>query len=176
MNDYYSHQEFLLKELDKLKSKEKVNCLEFGTGNGSSSLFKNFADIHPNSQIRAFESDYQWFISMSSKYQSQNYKFHYVFDWTHYLDQKKFNNIYDLVFIDQKPWEARIKTIEKLHDRVKIFILHDYDFYNKGVYDKDIYSIGNGSFFHQKFSKNFTMESHFKILPPTLILRNLNIK
>jgi len=170
MNPYYSHQEYLKEELNKVP--KNAICLEFGPGEGSSSVFSEFALKNPQSKIAAFDNKYEWHTSMSSKYKTENYSFSFVSDWNDYLSRKEFNDIYDLIFVDQSPWEARIQTIKRFKVRGKVFILHDYDFYNKGVYDKDIFSVGEGTFFYKHFNDDFVMEPHFGILPPTLVLRN----
>ena len=47
-----------------------------------------------------------------------------------------FSKKYDLVFVDQAPWSARIDTIDFLTDKnTSVFILHDYDQYNINEYE-----------------------------------------
>jgi len=169
-NPYHTHQQYLREELDKLPKDKKVICLEFGTGDGSSSVFKEYLELNENLNVYAFESNYDWFRSMSSKYKHERYHFQFVYDWDDFLYRKKFDEVYDLIFVDSTPWEARILTIDLLKDRSSTFILHDYDFYNKGVI-KDIFSVGEGSFFANKFNDDFIYEPHYEVLPPTLVLR-----
>ena len=173
MSDYYTHREYLHLELSKLNFTKKVKCLEFGTGDGSAVVFKEFTEQNKNLTVLSYESDLNWLNQTSEKYKSKNYIFKHV-DWDEFLDEKNFKEIYDLVFVDQSPWEARIKTIEILTKKAKIIMLHDYDFFNMGICD-DTSSITEGSFFYQKFSENFNMISHNKMSPPTLVMYNKNL-
>ena len=173
MNDFYTHREYLHLELSKLDFTKKIKCLEFGTGDGSAVIFKEFTDNNENFTVFSYESDLNWLNETSKKYTSKNYTFKHV-DWDEFLNDENFNDIYDLVFVDQAPFEARIKTIELLSKKAKVIILHDYDFFNKGVCD-NIFSTTEKSFFYQKFSKNFDMIGHNKMLPPTLVMYNKNI-
>jgi hypothetical protein len=84
---------------------------------------------------------------------------------------------YDLVFVDQSPWWARIDSINLLKDKTKIFILHDYDYFNKSDNEwvkespNDIYVNDETSWLGQTYSKEFLLENNYEILPPTLIMR-----
>jgi len=169
-NPYYTHQKYLREELDKLPKDKEIICLEFGLGDGSSSVFKEYLDSNKNLTVYAFESKYEWFGSMSSKYKHERYHFQFVSNWNDFMTRSKFDKNYNLVFIDSHPWESRILAIDTLKNKAPSFILHDYDFYNKGVI-QDIFSVSEGSFFVNKFKDHFTYEPHFEILPPTLVLR-----
>ena len=172
-NPFYTHQKYLRDELAKLNLEQKSICLEFGTGDGSGCIINEFLEKNDNLSVYSFESNYEWFTSMAKKYKAKNYHFNFVYNWNDYLRRKSFEDIYDVVFVDQTPWEARIKTIDRLKHKTKTFILHDYDFFNKGIIE-DIYSVSKGSFFHNTFGDFFIMENYHDILPPTLILRNKN--
>ena len=169
-NPYFTHQKYLREELDKLPKNKQTICLEFGMGDGSSSVFKEYLESNENLTVYAFESNYDWFNSMSLKYKHERYHFQFVRDWNDFMYKKKFDRMYNLIFVDSNPWDARILTIELLKNKSSTFILHDYDFYNKGVIP-DIFSVGDGSFFKNKFNDHFRFEPHYEILPPTLVLR-----
>jgi hypothetical protein len=161
---YYTHQRYLTEELGKLDYGKPVTVLEFGTGDGSASVFMSFAVCNPNLIIESYESDYGWFCNMFQNYPASNYHFHHVDSWS----DLTFDGEYDLAFVDNGPdFEARIKVIELIKDRAKVIILHDYDFYNKGVIE-DIFSVSKGSFFERY--KEFNLKGNFDILPPTLIM------
>lgn len=174
MSDYYTHREFLRKELDKLDYTNKVLCIEFGTGHGSGLLFSEYAEKYDNLKIISYETDSEWLEITREKYQKNNYIFNSVNSWDELLVDKNFQEVYDLVFVDQSPWEARIKSIDLIKNKSKVIVLHDYDFYNKGVCD-DIYSVTEGSFFYEKYSNDFDFSPHYTLLPPTLIMKNKNI-
>ena len=171
-NPYFTHQKYLIEELNKLPKDRELICLEFGAGDGSSSIFREYVEANDKLTVYSFESKYEWFNSMSSKYKHERYRFQFVNNWNDFLARKNFDKKYDLIFIDSNPWDARIATINKMKDKSPTFILHDYDFYNKGFYDKDIFSVGEKSFFKSRFKDHFVFEPHYDELPPTLVLRN----
>jgi hypothetical protein len=170
MNAYYTHREFLIRELDKLDYNNEVNILEFGTGDGSAEILFEYAKKYPNLKIKAFDNNIDWLTSMKERYELPNYSFEFVSDWNSMLDSYNFLNKYDLLFIDQAPWEARILTLNKLGENSSVVIIHDYDYYNKEI-TSQIYSVGVGSFF-EKYNNKFTLEGNHSMLPPTLILTN----
>ena len=129
MSDYYTHRKFLEKELEELcKFNRTVKCLEFGTGDGSASIFNKFAIKNKNILISAYDSDKTWLEETAKKYSSVNYNFYHVDSWDSILNKNLFGDTYDLVFVDQSPWEARIKTIDIFLNKTNIIILHDYDY------------------------------------------------
>lgn len=172
-NPYYTHRQVLIDELSKLNYEQSVHCLEFGVGHGSSPIFQKFVLENKNLIVDAFESDQGWFVDMSTRYVASNYRFCYVPSWDLLLSSGICNGIYDLVFVDQAPWDARIQTIDALRNCVRVFILHDYCYYNTGVVD-DIFSVGEGSFFHTRFASDFDLEPYCYKYPPTLVLRKKN--
>ena len=169
-NPYYTHAKYLKSELELLDYSKPVRCLEFGAGHGSSPIFKRFAEENANLVVDSYEGDPTWFNKVSREYSLQNYRFHYVPSWDDLFSSYP-RLEYNLVFVDQTPWEARIQTIDWLRESVKIFILHDYCYYNKGVID-DINSVGPGSFFYDKYAGDFVLDAKTDLYPPTLILRN----
>ena len=42
MNQFYTHQQFLREILNSFNYEKNVTCLEFGSGDGSSSVFNEF--------------------------------------------------------------------------------------------------------------------------------------
>ena len=112
---------------------------------------------------------------MLDRYKTNNYFFYYVNSWNDLFQENAFDEIYDLVFVDQSPWEARTLTMERLKNKTKLFILHDYDYFNKGILgDPNI--INEGSFYYKNFTDDFYIEAYHEILPGTLILRSKNLK
>lgn len=166
MSDFYTHRPFLIRELNKLKSKNSVKILELGTGDGSSLILNEFAKSCDNFDIQAFETDYSWFCNMKEKYETDNYRFTHIFNWNSFL-AGDFVEFYDLIFIDQSPWEARMQSFEFFKNSAGVIILHDYDYFNKGVIE-DIYSVDEISVFG-KYRELFELENNFEILPPTLV-------
>jgi len=179
MNAYYTHQNTLNKILESFDYTKVVHCLEFGSGDGSSSVFNKFAQSNPNLTVDCFEHEESWLNSMSEKYKLENYNFNVV-DWLT-IDYEKFKiKTYDLVFVDQGDWDARIVTIDELKNYSKYIILHDYCFYNgfgPGMVptpDMIYNSIEKDSFFY-KYSEDFDLICETDLFPPTLILKNKKI-
>jgi hypothetical protein len=164
---YYTHQKYLTGELDKLDYSKPVLVAEFGTGDGSSSIFQEYARKYITLKIDSFETDIKWFNSMKGKYPVDNYNFNFVGSWDNLISKE-----YDLAFVDNGPdFAARIKVIDLIKNKTKVIILHDYDFYNKGVIE-DIFSVSKGSFF-EKYNKKFVLKGYHEILPPTLIMTRI---
>ena len=137
MKDYYTHRPFLKSELSKIDYSQPVLCMEFGTGPGSAEVFIKFVDRYKNLTVVSFESDSEWHKSMKDIYESARYKFVFVYNWDNlFIDFKLELFGFDkceLAFVDQNPWQSRIDTIDALQNVTRCFILHDYDFYNKGL-------------------------------------------
>ena len=169
MNPYYTHRKYLIEELNKLNYSKPVRVLEFGTGDGSAVVFRFFAYLYPDLKIESYETDFNWLRSMTDKYSADNYHFHLVDSWDNLFKEEPFNKVYDLAFVDAGPdFDARIKIIDFIKDSVKVIILHDYDFYNKGIME-DHYCVGEGSFFGNKYSKDFILQGNNEY-PGTLIM------
>ena len=179
MNAYYTHQDTLNKILESFDYSTPIHCLEFGSGDGSSSVFHTFAQSNPNLTVDCFEHEESWLNSMSEKYKLNNYNFNVV-DWsTMNYDDLKIKN-YDLIFVYQGDWDARLVTIDKMKNNAKYIILHDYCYYNgfgPGMVhspDMDFNNVGEGSFFH-KYSVDFEVTGVTELFPPTLILKSKNL-
>lgn len=175
MNAYYTHQQYLQKELDTLSNKSLV--LELGIGDGSCPLMYQFCKSNPDSIVSSFETDSEWFYKMFEKYGDlPNYVFNLLESWddlTNHVSEEKYN----LVFVDQSPWQARIDSINLLKDKVDTFILHDYDYFNKDDFSSSketcnsIYVNDETSWLGKTYSGEFTLEDNYQLLPPTLVMR-----
>lgn len=183
MNPYYTHQQSLINTLNLFDNSKKINILEFGVGEGSSSILNDYAKKNSKIKIQSFEHDLNWLIDMKNKYSLSNYTFNHV-DWNSfdYAELKKYE--YDIIFIDQGSWEARITTIDELKNNSKYIILHDYCYYNgfRGAEiserDKEwAFSVKENTFFYNKYFNDFELLTQMELFPPTLIMKNkkLNI-
>lgn len=173
MNPYYTHQQYLQQELNNLSkyTNQQINILELGVGEGSSSLLYEFCKQFANANVLAFENNQEWSSFIKNKYSLPNYSINYIIDWNDVNYQSTItNNRYDLVFIDQSPWMARIAALDQLYNNFDIAILHDYDYYNpshcKYCYDKN-------SFF-SKYLSDYHIIGYSDILPPTLVFKHVN--
>lgn len=171
-NPYYTHRKFLTQELNRLISTpRKKFILELGVGDGSSEIFHEFAKNNSHIQILGLETDYSWAKSMQLKYELSNYKILYINNWFDELYQwfiSFFDVKFDLIFVDQSPWEARIDAINKLYNKFDTLILHDYDYYNPPEHK---YEVGEKSFF-EKYMSHYNISAHYEELPPTLIMQS----
>jgi hypothetical protein len=172
VNAYYTHQKYLSEELSKLDYSKPVTVLEFGTGDGSASIFHKFVNEHPNLRVESFDDNQGWYSHMKAKYYHPNYNFSYVQSWEELFEEGDLLRFdYDLVFVDAGPdFDARIKIINYIKSNAKVIVLHDYDFYNKGIMD-DHYFVGKGSFFGERYSKEFVLQGNNEY-PGTLVMRN----
>jgi hypothetical protein len=179
-NGWYSHRLYLFKELVSLN--ENASILEFGVGDGSSILIHDYCKENKNAQAIAFETDKSWFLKMKDQYELENYRFVFLESWSD-LQQHLENKIYDLVFVDQSPWEARIESIDLIKDKSRTVMVHDYDYYNKDLLQikgkvsgtsQNIYVNDENSFWWKNYSNLFSIEDYYEKLPPTLIMRSKN--
>ena len=81
MNPYYTHQDTLNKILESFDYSTPIHCLEFGSGDGSSSVFHTFAQSNSNLTVDCFEHEESWLNTMSEKYKLNTYNFNLV-DWS----------------------------------------------------------------------------------------------
>lgn len=168
MNDYYTHRPYLIQILEGFDYSKNVNILEFGTGEGSGEVFHQFASLYSNLNIQSFDNDITWLNTMKNKYQLPNYNFTQVESWKELFDTYNFSSSYDLIFVDQSPWEARIMSLDFLKGKYQTAILHDYDYYNKGITPPNkIYDTDESSYF-AKYLDAYTLQGYHSTLPPTL--------
>lgn len=162
MSGYYTHRPYLRAELAKISTDKFSYCLEIGVGDGSSLVFNEYAKNNPNVLIEAYEEDSFWRSEMEQKYATYNYTFMNDFRLINLEKQ------YDLVFVDNAPWEARIEAIDLVKNNAKVIILHDYDYFQGGNMD-----VTTG-FFFEKYGGQFKLLAHNDVLPPTLIFYENN--
>tara|TARA_B110000908_G_C10267861_1_gene466455 strand:+ start:9170 stop:9727 length:558 start_codon:yes stop_codon:yes gene_type:complete len=178
MEAYYTHRKYLQIELDKLPDNSTI--LELGIGAGSSALMQDFCDKNPSSTVYAYESDISWIQKTKEEFGSPlNYSFTHIPSWSNLSELLPAVAVYDLVFVDQTPWQARLDSIDLLANSTKTFILHDYDYFNKGGWHEktddwlnSIYVNDDSSYLGPKYSNQFILEDNSELKPPTLVLRN----
>ena len=166
INPYYSHRPHLIKLLDSLDYTKSVTCIEFGVGYGSSEIFNEYCLKYPNLTTYAYETDRVWYDEIALKFQNKNYIFQHLDNWD-ILDYDALPSV-DVSFIDQSPWEARIKSLDNMAFKSQHILIHDYDYFNKGIVD-DIFDVSEKSFLG-KYINHFNIHAYYKELPPTVIL------
>ncbi len=175
MHPFYTHQQYLKKEIENLDLSKELHILEFGSGIGSGDIFKEYTNKYKNLFVDCYEHEEEWFLKCKNDYESDNYKFNLI-DWEK-LDYSNFKNKkYDLIFVDQGIWLERSRTVEELQDFSNVIIIHDFDYFNKedsGYINgcQNIYSTDNSTYWGLKYNEKFYLSAYSELLPPTLVLK-----
>ena len=136
---YGTHQPFLKHYIQKTKG----DIVEFGTGDNSTGLILDLIK-GTNRKLVSLENDRYWQSRIVQKYPpSPNHQHIFVpsgqdpvQDWKKTLSTLD-KNAFELVFIDQSPWEARIWTMDYFKDSADYIIIHDVDYFPKnGLFGK----------------------------------------
>lgn len=122
MNRYFTHRDYLIKVLESFDYNKSISILEMGTGDGSSQILSTYAMKYPNISIIGLESKKSWLVAMTNKYSMPNYQF----SLTNWLDLTHYKKKYDLIFIDQMPWTARVKSFRYFKNCFKYCVMHDF--------------------------------------------------
>ena len=175
MSDYYTHRPYLKTQLDSLGSKARV--LELGTGDGSGPLMQDFCQKNPEATVTAIETDGHWYNKTKTKYSLENYNFLHFQDWSElqgFIDADD-TECYDLVFVDQAPWQARTDSIDLLKHKTKVFVVHDYDYFNgvNGTSSSNTYICDESSWWGKTYANEFNLVANYNKLPPTLIMEKI---
>ena len=118
-NPYGSHQHILIKILPKIDN----DIVEFGVGIFSTPVFYNHVFKY-NGFFLAFETDASY-VSQFKSYECDNFKIIHVKNWNDVYNNDMLDKSWNLVFVDQHPWEPRLVTIQKMIDKCDYLILHD---------------------------------------------------
>ncbi|HSW85896.1 MAG TPA: hypothetical protein VLG49_00190 [Rhabdochlamydiaceae bacterium] len=145
VDDYSTHQPVLF----EMAMRTEGPIIEFGCGNGSTDLLHEICKKNGRLLI-SIDDDFEWLQKFSQKYRGDGYeednsgwhKFFFVPGknvnnhedcgyWIHFLDNCQLlkETHFDLCFVDQSPWLARIETIKRFKHKSRYIILHDCDFY-----------------------------------------------
>jgi len=127
---YYTHTPYLFKRCKELVKDTDVNILEIGMGVGSSSILSFFCKNNTNFNVDSIETDYDWYNTCIEKYYKTvtNVEHYYHENYDSKYTQKEFKKKYDLVFVDQRSWEDRNKSILHFLKNTDSIIVHDYDY------------------------------------------------
>lgn len=124
INGFATHQPILLETLKITTG----NVLELGCGDGSTNLIKN--NISNDRKLVSIESNREWadkfdgVIFLDAGNEDTVETGQKWVDCISSLDEE-----FELAFIDQSPWAARIATFHYLKDKVKYLIIHDIDYF-----------------------------------------------
>jgi len=165
MNDYATHQPVLREMLNRTTG----SILELGSGDYSTPLIHELTE---GRKVLTVDDSLEW-LNKYIGLQTENHKFICVED-------RRFQEFYDnddeqwnVVFIDNGAWSARVKAIIKYKDVADYIILHDCDY----MAGHGLLGItGSGS--HRNYSSVFRYWNEYLIKnstpwnPPTLLASN----
>ena len=157
--------------------KDNAKILEYGCGIFSDRLL-SWLQPQYNLNIIAYESDKEWIDKVKDEIKPP-YTIYPVSSWDEHF--KIWDALFptfpmgkekwDVVFVDQAPWEARHETIKRYHDKCEYLILHDCDYYpHEKIFEYSDYF---------KYWKLFVPPGPssswpWKTGPPTLLASNFN--
>ena len=152
-------------------NKPNLKILEFGCGVFSTGLL-SYLNLKLNHNIITFENDQSWIdeIIKNTPYKIlDNHQIYFVENWNIFFETDPlnlYNNHYDVIFIDQAPWEARELTLDRLKNNADYIIIHDSDFMPEYDINYDKYL---------KYYKIFMplQPYPYKSGPPTLLGSNI---
>jgi len=156
--------------------------MEFGCGHGSTIMLHKLCAKHGRKLVTV-ESNEEW-MDKFIEYRTSNHEFIQVSNWEAALqDIRHLAMQYDVVFIDQAPWEARYSTIQAIKDSTKYIVLHDCNYFPEhGIFGKNVHGLNGansrgsrtyGDVF-KYWNEYFPLEPwpHPHTGPPTLLASN----
>lgn len=151
-------------------NKPNLNILEFGCGVFSTPMLAYMAS-KLNSNIISLETDQRWLDEAKSRCcKVQSHSFLLVSDWFSFLAEdpaKLQQQKWDVVFVDQAPWNARHDTIIAFKNIAEYIVVHDSDMHPGFEFD------------YTPHLKNYDIYMPakpypYKTGPPTLVGSNFN--
>ena len=143
------------------------NVIEFGTGKFSTHMLHELA-VGGKFNIFSYDNNDGW-IQKFKRLECEFHRITPIDTWDATIQQILNDDVhYDLIFIDQAPWEARLESIKLLNNKCKYMIVHDCDYFqvhhdNNFNYDKYF------KFYHiYKIAENIMLN----LSPPTLLASN----
>ena len=107
------------------------DILELGTGNTSTSIVKKYINENPSRKLVSVDNDEDWLNKMLVDHPpSANHNYILVRDWDYVLNELSTRK-WGVVFIDQKPWEARTDSLQTFKNTADYIIIHDVDYFPK---------------------------------------------
>lgn len=107
------------------------DILELGTGNTSTSIVKKYINETPSRKLVSVDNDEDWLNKMLIDHPpSANHNYILVHDWDYVLNELSTRK-WGVVFIDQKPWEARTASLQTFKNTADYIIIHDVDYFPK---------------------------------------------
>jgi len=151
-------------------NRPNLKILEFGCGYFSS-LLLHYMNTKLNHTIISMETDATWITNVLEQITPlPSHEFWLIEDWFVFLEEDKGDlqqQHWDVVFVDQAPWDARHVTIEKFKNIADYIVVHDSDMHPGFEFD---YSP------HLKYFEVYMPAKPYpyKSGPPTLLGSNYN--
>ncbi|MBI3236489.1 MAG: hypothetical protein HYZ48_02100, partial [Chlamydiales bacterium] len=144
-NAFATHQPVLY----EIGNRTDGPIIEFGCGDGSTDLLHAICKKNKRLLI-SIDDDEEWLKKFARKYLGDGYEednsgWHMFFfvpgvnrndpencdHWIAFLDNNPLLKAlhFDLCFVDQAPWMARLETIKRFRSKSKYIILHDCDYF-----------------------------------------------
>ena len=170
-NPNTTHQPLLLEVLQNTSG----NIIELGCGEGSTHLSRSF--LNNNRKLYSIESKLESLLKY--KYlENDNHKLFYIdagsedndetgLKWTKFLDERFKDIDFEIVFIDQSPWTARIHVLKYFINKAKYIIIHDVDYFpSNNKFGKIIKIYNEGS--NTKYDIDFSdiASKYYTFYPP----------
>ncbi len=121
---YLTHQKFLAHYIQKTKGA----VLELGTGFGSTPLLRELLN-NSGRKLISVDHNQEWINKMKEICPPNEFhEYIYTDNWCGtIMELTKYK--FDVVFIDQNPWEARAIALYAFKDLVDYTIVHDVDYF-----------------------------------------------
>lgn len=137
---YHTHQPVLY----EMAMRTSKPIIEFGCGYGSTELLHEICKKEKRLLV-SLDDDWEWLSKFAEKYKSDSEWHKFIFvpgkpsptsdspqhwvDFMNTFDQLLKLCNFDICFIDQHPWEARVETLKYMKDKAKFIIVHDCDYF-----------------------------------------------
>lgn len=136
---YHTHQPVLY----EMAMRTHGPIIEFGCGYGSTELLHEICKENKRLLI-SLDDNLEWLSIFKEKYSTDSEWHQFIFvpgkpsaesasaeHWVEFMNHldllQKWH--FDVCFIDQHPWQARIETINYMKDKARFLILHDCDYF-----------------------------------------------
>jgi len=192
-NPYYTHEPFFIEILKNTTG----NILECGCGDGSTKMIKEQIQ-NTNRRLISLESNLDWLNKYTHLADSTHELYHIEAGndnnietgnkWVEFIEKNKLND-FEIVFLDSSPWLSRKCCFDYYLDKIKIIIIHDFDYFAKNniigkVINKEVIT-HNGNY-QEKITCNLDgVIKNYKLFyppneyfasssgPPTLVCSNI---
>jgi len=178
LNSYITHRDVLYKIL----SKTDGPVLECGSGFGSTPFLHELC-ASKRRELLTLESDRKW-LDKFYFYKTDWHRLEAIESWEKAISRISEKN-WDVVFVDQNPWEARHLTIKRIKNKARYIILHDCNYFpENNIFGKNLETLnGPKNIGKRDYKDEFKYSKEFFPVgvwpdrlkgPPTLLASNFS--